>query len=49
MHNVFRVYPVVAAFALTSASTLVVDPPDLRINTISGRIATVGATWSGSN
>jgi hypothetical protein len=49
MLSPLRLTPVLSAFAVATAATLVVDPPDLRINTVSGLIETVDATWSGSN
>ncbi len=35
--------------AAYAATAIVVDPPDLKINAVSGLIETVDATWSGSN
>ena len=49
MHSSIRPCSVIAAIVLASAAALGVDPPDLRINGVSGLIETVDATWSGSN
>ena len=49
MRNAIRRFSVMAAFALASVAVFGVDPPDLRINTVTGLIETVDATWSGSN
>ena len=49
MHSGIRPYSVIAAIVLASAAAFGVDPPDLRINGVSGLIEAVDATWSGSN
>ena len=49
MHNAIRPCSMIAAIVLGSAAAFGVDPPDLRINAVSGLIETVDATWSGSN
>jgi len=49
MHDAIRRWSVIAAIVLSSAAAFGVDPPDLRINAVSGLIETVDATWSGSN
>ena len=49
MHDSIRRCSVIAGIVLTSAAAFGVDPPDLRINAVSGLIETVDATWSGSN
>jgi len=48
-HTAMRSYSLAAALALASIAVAGVDPPDLRINTLTGLIETVDATWSGSN
>jgi hypothetical protein len=40
---------VIAAIVLASAAAFGVDPPDLRVNGVSGLIEVVEATWSGTN
>ena len=49
MHDVIRRCSAIAAIVLGSAAAYCVDPPDLRINSVSGLIEIVEATWSGSN
>jgi hypothetical protein len=49
MHDSIRRCSVIAGIVLTSAAAFGVDPPDLRINAVSGFIEVVEATWSGSN
>lgn len=49
MHSSIRPCSVIAAIVLASAAALGVDPPDVRINGVSGLIEAVDATWSGSN
>lgn len=49
MRNAIRRFSVMAAIVLASVAAFGVDPPDLRINTVTGLIETVDATWSGSN
>jgi hypothetical protein len=48
-HAAFRSHAAVALIALASCAVFAVDPPDLRINTVSGLIEAVDATWSGAN
>jgi len=43
------IFAAVGLAAAAAAATMGVDPPDLRVNEISGLIETVDATWSGSN
>jgi hypothetical protein len=40
---------VVATIGLAAAAQIPVDPPDLELNTVTGLIDTVDASWSGSN
>jgi hypothetical protein len=49
MRDGIRAGLTVTAIVLASAVTMSVDPPDLQVNAVSGRIETVDATWSGSN
>jgi hypothetical protein len=49
MHDAIRPISVIAAIVLTSAVAFGADPPDVRINNLSGLIETVDATWSGTN
>lgn len=48
-HAAMRSYCVAAAIALASIALAGVDPPDVRINGLSGLIETVDATWCGTN
>jgi len=48
-HVAMRSFCVAAATALVSIAVAGVDPPDVRINSLSGLIETVDATWSGTN
>ena len=49
MHDAIRRYFVIAGVVLTSAAAFGGDPPDLRINAVSGLVEVVDAAWSGSN
>lgn len=48
-HAAIRSYCVTATIALASIALAGVDPPDVRINGLSGLIETVDATWSGTD
>jgi len=49
MHDAIRRHFVIAAIVFGSAAAFCVDPPDLRINAVSGLIEVVDATWSETN
>jgi len=49
MHDAIRRCFVIAAIVFTSTAAFCVDPPDLRINAVSGFVEVVDAAWSGSN
>jgi hypothetical protein len=49
MRNAVGRFFVIAGIVPFSVAAFGVDPPDLRVNTVSGLIETVDATWSGSN
>jgi hypothetical protein len=44
-----RPFALFAAILLATAAAFGVDPPDLEINSLTGLVETVDATWSGSN
>jgi len=48
-HASVRPLAVCAAIGLATVAAFGVDPPDLEINTLTGLVETVDATWSGSN
>lgn len=49
MHNAIRPFAVIAVVVLASAVAPTVDPPDVCMDTVSGFIETVDATWTGTN
>jgi hypothetical protein len=49
IHAAMRSYCMAAAVAFGSIAVAGVDPPDVRINGMTGLIETVDATWSGTN
>ena len=48
-HAAIRPLAVCAAIGLATVAALGVDPPDLEINSLTGLVETVDATWSGTN
>jgi hypothetical protein len=48
-HPAARFWAVIAVAGWACSAAFAVDPPDLRINVLSGLIETVDATWSGAN